>query len=107
MSHVCPTRDAEEVSQPFLEGRAEPFLHLLARSACQAVLSLSVQKARLDVLTPMSPDPDGIRDIIARLPQNRLQDVILIDPADTLFPYGSDQLFCLNRQSEEKVQDAH
>lgn len=36
----------------------------------------------------VDPNGDAIEDILGKVPENRLQDVILFDPADTEFPMG-------------------
>jgi|CXWL01.1.fsa_nt_gi hypothetical protein len=49
-----------------------------------------------DGLCMMDPHGDLIEAVVARIPEHRLQDVILFDPADTDFPFGLNMFECSN-----------
>lgn len=54
----------------------------------------------------IDPNGDAIEDIMGKIPQNRLQDVILFDPGDTDFPAGLNLMeFQTNEQKDFLIQE--
>jgi len=49
----------------------------------------------------LDPNGDAIEDILGKIPQNRVQDVILFDPADTQFPLGLNMLEWKNPEDRD------
>src|SRR6266699_956112 len=51
----------------------------------------------------IDPHGDGIEDVLKLVPENRLDDVILLDPLDEEYAFGLNLFACKNPQSRKQI----